>query len=99
MSALDRGSFERGFAVLAGVNLTVAGCACLRWPLCSDSEVRQSVLLMFPFVQAAWSVPMMLAAGLRGRGQTCRGMALAFALTFLIGYGWWLWIANHFGFD
>src|SRR5262245_27503023 len=99
MSALDRGSYERGFAVLAGVNLAVAGCAYLRRPLWSDGEVRRSVLLMFPFVQVAWSVPMMLAAGLRGRSQTCRGMALAFALTFLIGYGWWLWIANDVGFD
>ena len=41
----------------------------------------------------------MLVAGLRGRSETVRGMARAIALTFLVGYVWWLWIANHIGFD
>jgi len=99
MSAPDRGSARRGFLVLVLINLVIVGCALLRWPVLPDRESWGTVILLFPFLQLAWSLPMLTVAGIRGRYGTLRGMALAVLLTFFVSYAWWLLIANNIGFD
>jgi len=91
-----QGSSWPGFWILAGINLAVLGLALARVGPFDWGEARRSVVLLFPWVQLVWCVPLLALALYQGRREMARGMARAAGLTFVIAYAYWLHLVGLF---
>lgn len=80
----------KGFGLLAGINLGVAllPFAC-EW-LSIAGTVSWFVIVFFPVLHWAWSLPLLLVAHHRGREEYASGLLVAAALSSLLGGACWV---------
>ena len=80
----------KGFALLAAINLgAVALPFVWQWLSSGRGAQLEFVVVFFPVLQWAWSLPMLLVAHHRSREEYASGLTVAAGLSMLLGCGCW----------
>jgi len=81
----------KGFGLLAGINV---GAALLpfvwQWLSGAKDTSLWFVIVFFPVLHLAWSVPLILVASRRGRKEYASGLKVAAALSSLLACACWV---------